>query len=304
MLGMACVGRVMARGAGVTTCSVAAGARPARAVCGALLNRRELKVYQKTNMPPNANKIHNAPEFGKLEDPDIERNKFYMDWETLHPSKLNASIRQGTQAPLFSDDELTIRRMFECGVHYGHDISMWNPLMSQFLYGHRNGIHIFNLEETLKCLRVALTFIRGVAQRGGIILFVNTRPQFESIVRTTAIEAGEYYITQKWVPGIITNRLRAFEQNIKPDAVIFLSMPVSSVGIAETEKGQVPSVGICDSDCDPTKIMYPIPGNDDGIDPMRLYCSLFKSAILDGKNNPIAPPKPAVQNYGRGRRRH
>jgi len=233
----------------------------------------------------------------------MENSKFYMEWETLHPSKLKDSLRVQKQAPLYSDDELTIRRMFECGVHYGHEKSMWNPNMSQFLYGHRNGIHIFNLEETLKCLRVALTFVRGVAQRGGIILFVNTRPQFESIVRTTAVEAGEYYITQKWVPGIITNRLRTFEQDIKPDAVVFLSMPVNGVGITETMKANVPSVGICDSDCDPTKVMYPIPGNDDGIDPLRLYCSLLKNAILDGKKNPITFQATPQFRRGGGRRR-
>lgn len=237
----------------------------------------------------------NSPDFGFVNQSDFDKSSRYIKWETLHPSKLKEVVKTD-DSKLYSDDELTIRRMFECGIHYGHETSMWNPLISQFLYGHRHGIHIFNLEETLKCLRSALTFLRGVAQRGGIILFVNTRPQFESIVRTTAIESGEYYITQKWVPGIITNRLRAFEQDVKPDCVVFLSMPVNGVGVDETLKGSVPSIGICDSDCNPSKVLYPIPGNDDGIDPMRFYCSLMKSAILDGKKHPITPPSQDLPN--------
>lgn len=296
MLRVALAARAVSRGV--------ASASPVAAVCGGfscgdMLQTRSITTWtnqKTTNKVPKISKQRNPPSFGFVAESDIAKNHKYIDWNTLHPSRLQATVRQASQAPLYSDDELTIRRMFQCGVHYGHDVSMWHPLISQFLYGHRNGMHIFNLEETLKCLRVALTFVRGVAQRGGIILFVNTRPQFETIVRTAAIEAGEYYVTQRWVPGIITNRLRAFEQDVKPDAVVFLSMPVNAVAIRETESGQVPSIGICDSDCDPTKVMYPIPGNDDGIDPMRLYLSLFKAAILDGKKNPIAPP--ATKNFG------
>ncbi len=168
-------------------------------------------------------------------------------------------------------------------VHLGHKTGLWNPLMKRFIHGSRAGLHILDLDRTLPLLHKALNVTAHVAYRGGIILFVNERPQFEGLVQRTARDCREFFITQKWRGGTLTNSYMLLGTLRLPDLMIFTSVPPSKTAVKETAMACIPSIGVVDSDCNPSQIMYPIPGNDDSPSALRLYCRLFSEAILLGK---------------------
>lgn len=98
-----------------------------------------------------------------------------------------------------------MRQMLEAGVHFGHQTRFWNPKMAPFIYGHRNKIHIVNLEKTLPMYLDALKFARQLAARRGTILFVGTKRQAGEIVREQAERCGMPYVDQRWLGGMLTN---------------------------------------------------------------------------------------------------
>ena len=95
--------------------------------------------------------------------------------------------------------------MLQSGMHFGHQTSKWHPKMKKFIFGQRQGIHIINLEETVKALDEAMSFLKKTAARGGTILFVGTKKQASQIVETAAIAAGMPYINKRWLGGTLTN---------------------------------------------------------------------------------------------------
>ncbi|CUA98651.1 30S ribosomal protein S2 [Thiomonas bhubaneswarensis] len=100
---------------------------------------------------------------------------------------------------------VSMRQMLEAGVHFGHQTRFWNPKMAPFIYGHRNKIHIVNLEKTLPMYLDALKFARQLAARRGTILFVGTKRQAGEIVREQAERCGMPYVDQRWLGGMLTN---------------------------------------------------------------------------------------------------
>lgn len=95
--------------------------------------------------------------------------------------------------------------LLQAGVHFGHQTSKWHPKMNKYIFGSRNGVHIINLEETLKSLEKAAAFSKSVAARGGVILFVGTKKQSASIVEKTAKSCGMPYVNKRWLGGTLTN---------------------------------------------------------------------------------------------------
>ena len=100
---------------------------------------------------------------------------------------------------------VTMREMLECGVHFGHQTRFWNPKMAPFIFGHRNKIHIINLETTLALYQDALKFVRQLSSNKGTILFVGTKRQARDIVREEAVRAGAPYVDYRWLGGMLTN---------------------------------------------------------------------------------------------------
>jgi small subunit ribosomal protein S2 len=100
---------------------------------------------------------------------------------------------------------VTMREMLECGVHFGHQTRFWNPKMAPFIFGHRNKIHIINLETTLALYQDALKFVRQLSSNKGTILFVGTKRQARDIVREEAVRAGSPYVDYRWLGGMLTN---------------------------------------------------------------------------------------------------
>ncbi len=118
---------------------------------------------------------------------------------------------------------VTMRQMLEAGVHFGHQTRFWNPKMAPYIFGHRNKIHIINLERTLEQFNDATRFVRQLTSNRGTILFVGTKRQAREIIVEEAQRAGMPYVDQRWLGGMLTNfktvkvsikRLKEMEQII------------------------------------------------------------------------------------------
>jgi len=100
---------------------------------------------------------------------------------------------------------VTMKQLLEAGVHFGHQTRRWNPKMSPWLFGERNGIHIVDLRQTLSQLQDAYKFVEELTARGGTVLFVGTKKQAQHILEDAADSAGMPYITNRWLGGMLTN---------------------------------------------------------------------------------------------------
>lgn len=99
----------------------------------------------------------------------------------------------------------TMREMLEAGVHFGHQTRFWNPKMAPYIFGHRNKIHIINLEKSLPMFQEAAKFVKQLSAKRGTILMVGTKRQAREIVATEAQRAGVPYVDQRWLGGMLTN---------------------------------------------------------------------------------------------------
>lgn len=99
----------------------------------------------------------------------------------------------------------TMRQMLEAGVHFGHQTRFWNPKMAPYIFGHRNKIHIINLEKSLPMFQEAAKFVRQLSANRGTILMVGTKRQAREIVASEAQRAGVPYVDQRWLGGMLTN---------------------------------------------------------------------------------------------------
>jgi small subunit ribosomal protein S2 len=109
---------------------------------------------------------------------------------------------------------VTMRQMLEAGVHFGHQTRYWNPKMAPFIFGHRNKIHIINLEKTLSLYQDSLKFARQLAANRGTLLFVGTKRQAREIVREEAQRCQMPYVDHRWLGGMLTN-FKTVKQSIK-----------------------------------------------------------------------------------------
>ena len=100
---------------------------------------------------------------------------------------------------------VTMREMLEAGVHFGHQTRFWNPKMASYIFGHRNKIHIVNLEKTLVMYQDAMKYIRQLSANRGTILMVGTKRQARESIAAEAIRAGMPYVNQRWLGGMLTN---------------------------------------------------------------------------------------------------
>ena len=100
---------------------------------------------------------------------------------------------------------VSMKQLLECGVHFGHQTRRWNPKMKPYIFTERNGIYIIDLQKTVKGLEKAYDFVREVSKSGGTLLFVGTKRQAQDPIREEALKAGQYYINQRWLGGLLTN---------------------------------------------------------------------------------------------------
>ncbi|MDA5094816.1 30S ribosomal protein S2 [Aliiroseovarius sp. KMU-50] len=123
--------------------------------------------------------------------------------------------------------DFTLRQLLEAGVHFGHQTQRWNPRMGPFIYGERNGIHIFDLTQTVPLLDAALNAVRETVAKGGRVLFVGTKRQASKAVADAAERSAQYYMNHRWLGGTLTNwqtvsksiqRLKEFDEKLAAGA--------------------------------------------------------------------------------------
>jgi small subunit ribosomal protein S2 len=212
-----------------------------------------------------------------------------------------------------SSHELTLRLLLTAQSHLGHATSLWNPRNSAYIFGIRDGIHIIALDATFSYLRRAARIVTEIARRGGLILFVGTRDGHEDIVVNAAKRAGGYHVFDRWTPGSLTNgqqilgrcavkvvdvldrelpqySARMAESAaagahpvLKPDLVICLNPLENEVCLHECGLYNVPTIGIIDTDADPSWVTYPIPANDDSLRCVMLVAGVLGRAGEEGK---------------------
>lgn len=150
---------------------------------------------------------------------------------------------------------VTMRQMLEAGVHFGHQTRFWNPKMAPYIYGHRNKIHIINLEKTLQQYNEAMSFVKKLASNRGTVLCVGTKRQAREIVAEEAQRAGIPYVDERWLGGMLTNfktvkgsikRLKEMEQMIADGSIERLSKKEALMAQRELVKLQKSLGGIKD----------------------------------------------------------
>jgi small subunit ribosomal protein S2 len=111
---------------------------------------------------------------------------------------------------------VTMKELLEAGVHFGHQVRRWNPKMKEYIFGERNGIYIIDLQKTQKMFREALQFVTNMIaeDRGKTVLFVGTKRQAQDAVREEAERAGQFYVNQRWLGGLLTN-FQTVQKSIK-----------------------------------------------------------------------------------------
>ena len=141
--------------------------------------------------------------------------------------------------------QVTMRQMLEAGVHFGHQTRFWNPKMAPYIFGHRNKIHIVNLEKTVVMFNDALKEVRKIAAKKGNVLFVATKRQAREIIREEAIRAGSPFVDHRWLGGMLTNfktvqlsikRLRELEAMVEDGSIEKVSKKEGLMFRRELEK--------------------------------------------------------------------
>jgi len=222
-----------------------------------------------------------------------------------------------------------IPQLLEAGVHFGHQTRRWNPKMRKFIFTERNGIHIIDLRKTVDRLRAAEDLVRKVVLRGERILFVCTKPQLRKIVEEEAERCGSFYITERWLGGMLTNfqtirnqfrrlkelergqeenafefytkkerllldreraRLAKYFSGVKdmgrlPGALFVVDAHRESIAVKEANRLKIPVIAITDTNADPDRIDFPIPGNDDAIRAVSLISGAIADAVRSARRD-------------------
>jgi small subunit ribosomal protein S2 len=184
-------------------------------------------------------------------------------------------------------EDITLEMLMASQTHIGHKTSLWNPANSRYIYGVRQGVHIISLETTAAHLRRAARVVEEVAYKAGLILFVGNRKGQMEIVTQAAEMAGGCHLFTKWTPGAITNRdvilkmagtkvvdhrdkeLPGFEnyrgsaRPLMPDLVVCLNPLENYTLLYECGLKSIPTIGVIDTNVDPSWVTYTIPANDD-----------------------------------------
>ena len=256
--------------------------------------------YEQNAMPPAP--FENLEAMMSARDADIEQTSqgtelsdVYFPWTIIqNPPKA---------------DQVSLEMLLANQCHLGHATALWHPGNSGYIFGIRHGIHIISLEITLSYLRRAAKVVQEVARRGGIILFVGTRNNMREIVVGSAQRAEGYHIFTRWIPGTLTNGQQILENSavkivnakdqeltqyaealrqsshatLRPDLVVCLNPLENEVCLHECGLYNVPTIGIVDTDVNPSWVTYPIPANDDSTRSVALVSGVLSQAAKKGQ---------------------
>lgn len=220
-----------------------------------------------------------------------------------------------------SPKDVTLELLMASQAHIGHATSLWNPANAKYIFGVRgvqDPIHIISLDVTAAYLRRACKIVRGVTSRGGLVLFVGTREgQARTIVKAARMAKGCHLFT-KWIPGSITNgqqilgqcrkkivdeedrEILGFQDQLqlssalKPDLVVCLNPLENYILLHECGLHNIPTIGIIDTDANPTWVTYPIPANDDSLRCVQVICGVLGRAGEEGQRMRLSKARQGI----------
>ena len=190
---------------------------------------------------------------------------------------------------------VTMRQMLEAGVHFGHQTRFWNPKMAPFIFGHRNKIHIINLEKTVVMFNDALKEVQKLSAKKGTVLFVATKRQAREIIREEAVRAGSPYVDYRWLGGMLTNfktvqlsikRLRDLEAMIEDGSIDKVSKKEALMFRRELEKLERSLGGIKDLKGLPSAIFVIDVGYQKGTITEAQKLGIQVIGVVDTNHNP------------------
>ncbi|KAF1362496.1 ribosomal protein S2 [Lizonia empirigonia] len=208
--------------------------------------------------------------------------------------------------------DVTLELLLASEAHQGHATSLWNPANARYIHGIRQGVHIISLEATAAHLRRAAKVIQEVSRRGGIVLFVGTRDGHDRAVSRAAELAKGYHLFERWIPGSITNGkqilgrcktkvvnehdadVAGFDDQLydrpvlRPDLVVCLNPLENYVLLHECALNNIPTIGVIDTNADPTWVTYPIPANDDSLRCIQVIAGVLGRAGEAGQKQRLA----------------
>ncbi len=130
-----------------------------------------------------------------------EQEKVVVEEETTEKeTNIMETVMHDPDAPV-----ITMKKLLEAGVHFGHQTRRWNPKMIKYIYGARNGVYIIDLQKTAALIEVAYKALKEIVDQGGKVLFVGTKKQCQDVVKEEALRSGSFYITSRWLGGTLTN---------------------------------------------------------------------------------------------------
>jgi small subunit ribosomal protein S2 len=223
---------------------------------------------------------------------------------------------------------INMKELLEAGVHFGHQTRRWNPKMKPYIFGARNGIHIIDLQKTVRLFKIAYEFIVRTVSEGYPVLFVGTKKQGHDAIVEESERCGMFFIVNRWLGGTLTNfqtikksikrmkdiermkedgsinrytkkeilkmekELFKLERNLGgikdmdelPGAIFVVDPKREKIAVKEGRKLGIPVIAIADSNCDPDEMDFILPGNDDAIRAIRLFCSKIADACIEGHN--------------------
>jgi small subunit ribosomal protein S2 len=221
---------------------------------------------------------------------------------------------------------VTPKDLLDAGVHLGHQTKRWNPRSKPYIFDHRQGISIIDLEKTHAALEKACAFLENIVAHGDDVLLVGTKRQAQELIREAATATGMPYVTTRWMGGTLTNfetikkslakykkyqamdasgelakfsskeesairremarMTRNFDGIIGltalPRAMFVVDTSYEEIAVAEAKRMNIPSIGLVDTNSDPTQLTYPIPGNDDAAKSVRIIIETIVAAIQAG----------------------
>ncbi len=190
---------------------------------------------------------------------------------------------------------VTMREMLEAGVHFGHQTRFWNPKMAPFIFGHRNKIHIVNLEQTMSMFQEATKYIRKLSANRGTILMVGTKRQARDIIAAEAQRAGVPFVDQRWLGGTLTNfktiktsikRLKEMEVAIADGSVEKMSKKEALMFNRELDKLQKGIGGIKDMNGVPDAIFVIDVGYHKGAITEAIKLGIPVIGVVDTNHSP------------------
>lgn len=221
---------------------------------------------------------------------------------------------------------VTPKDLLDAGVHLGHQTKRWNPRSKPYVFGHRQGITIIDLEKTHAALEKACAFLENLVASGDDVLLVGTKRQAQELIREAATATGMPYVTTRWMGGTLTNfetikkslakfkKYQAMDANGElakfsskeesairremarmtrnfdgitgitglPGAMFVIDVSYEEIAVLEAKRVGIPSIGLVDTNSDPTLLSHPIPGNDDAAKSIRIILDTIVEAIQKG----------------------